>query len=111
MKKPPSEKPLLFGYHSARAGLPTEHLVEVRNRLTVFASTEGYALAGIWADSAEQPATAMQAMLDSAERREIAAVAVPSLADLGTDELMQHATRERLERAGVRVLVLVGGAV
>jgi hypothetical protein len=110
MNKARAEKPLLFGYHSARPAIPCEQLVDVRRKLTVFASTEGYALAGIFSEANEQPATALQAMLDSAERRHVEAVAISTLSDLGSDERMQRATRERLEGAGIRLLVLVGGA-
>ncbi|HST86286.1 MAG TPA: hypothetical protein VLL08_31400 [Kineosporiaceae bacterium] len=105
-----AEKPLLFGYHSARSGLPIEHLMDVRTKLTAFASAEGYALAGIFSEATEQPATALQALLESAERRHVEAVAVPSLEDLGANWGVQQLARKRLADAGVRLLVLVGGA-
>jgi hypothetical protein len=102
-------KPLIFGYFSARAGLSDEHLMEVRVKLTAFASDEGFALAGMFAEPAAEPATGLQALLDSAARRDVAAVAVPSITDLGPDPRVQLAARQRLEGAGIRVLVLVGG--
>jgi len=103
-------KPLIFGYHSARRALSDEHLMSVRTKLTTFASDEGYSLAGIFSEMADQPAAALETLVESAERRDVATVAVPSIADLGGDAEIQRATRKRLEEAGIRVLVLVGGA-
>jgi hypothetical protein len=100
----------MFGYYSARAGISHDHVVAVRKRLTDFAECEGFALAALFAETAEQPAVALQAMIDSAERRQVEAVAVPALSDLGPNELVQRVTRDRLQRVGIRVLVLVGGA-
>ena len=106
----PEPKPLLLGYYSERTGLPQAYLRHVRALLTSFAEDEGYCLAGMFGEQAERPATALQALLDSAGRRDVAAVAVPSVTDLGADEGIQQVTRQRLANAGVRVLVLVGGA-
>jgi hypothetical protein len=105
----PAPAPLLMGYVSGRASVPTEHLMTMRAELTAFAAHEGYALADIFVEPCEQPATALQALIDSATRRHVRAVAVSALSDLGTHEITQHVTRERLEMAGLRVLVLVGG--
>jgi hypothetical protein len=102
----------LFGYYSARSAVTHDHAVAVRRRLTDFAECEGFALAALFAETAEQPAVALQALIDSAGRRQVLAVAVSAPSDLGTHEITQHVTRERLETAGLRVLVVPrdGGA-
>jgi hypothetical protein len=68
-KQVPTEKPLLFGYHSARGGLPPEQLLNARDSLTAFAPCEGYALAGMFVEPSEEPAVALQAMIESAQLR------------------------------------------
>lgn len=110
MVKQSNERPLVFGYYSARAGISAERVMNERARLTSFAEREGYALAEVFAEPAEQPSVALQALLDSAARRDVTAVVVPDMTDLGTDPVTQRVTRERLERAGIQLLVLVGGA-
>ncbi|HST80231.1 MAG TPA: hypothetical protein VLL08_00680 [Kineosporiaceae bacterium] len=104
------ERPLIFGYYSARSGIPVERLMTERQRLEAFAHREGYAVANIFAEPSTEPSVALQALLESAARVPVAAVVVPEVSDLGTDEPTQLATRERLERAGIRLLVLVRGA-
>lgn len=110
MKASRNEKPLIFGYYSARPGVSTEQTMTMSARLTAFAIREGYALAGMFIEPSEQPAVALQAMIESAQRRQVEAVAIPALSDLGTDPITQRVTRERLEAVGLRVLVVVGGA-
>ena len=99
----------MFGYYSARTGVPAEQAVTTQARLTAFADREGYALANIFAEPSEEPSVALQALCQSAERREVGTVVVPDVSDLGTTRQIQRATRERLEYAGIRVLVLLGG--
>jgi len=105
-----NERPLVFGYYSARTGIPTEQAMDTRARLTAFACREGYALADIFAEPSEEPSVALQALCQSAERREVAAVVVADMTDLGTTPRVQQVTRERLHGAGIQLLVLLGGA-
>ena len=104
------EKPLVFGYYSAHTSIPAEQTITNRAKLTAFASREGYALADIFAEPSKEPSVALQALVQSAERRQVAAVVVPELADLGTTRQVQQVTRARLEYAGIHLLVLLGGA-
>jgi hypothetical protein len=103
-------KPLVLGYYSARTSIPAARTVDHRARLSAFADREGYALADIFAEPSEEPSVALQALCHSAEWRQVAAVVVAELSDLGTTRQIQQATRGRLASAGIHVLVLVGGA-
>jgi hypothetical protein len=103
-------KPLIFAYCSAREGISDEQLRSERARLADFVTDEGYALGGIFVEPSEEPSVALQAMLDSAKRRDVRVVVVPAMTDLGIAAVVQRATRRRLDSAGIRVLVLVGGA-
>jgi hypothetical protein len=109
VRKALAERPLIFGYYSVRRGIPFEDTMTATTRVTAFASGEGFALAGMFVEPSEQPAVALQAMIESAHRRDVAAVVVPAMTDLGLDPVTRHATRERLEAAGIRLLVLPGG--
>ena len=55
----------------------------------------------------DHPHPSEQALLDSAARRDVEAVAVHALADLGADEYVQQTSHQRLQDAGVRLLALV----
>jgi hypothetical protein len=110
MGKSRGERPLIFGHYSARRDLSAEHCLDVRARLTSFASVEGYALAGLFAEPSDEPATAMQSMINSALRRDVEAVAVSAITDLGRHGSTQRLSRRRLEDAGIRLLILVGGS-
>ncbi len=104
--KQTNERPLAFGYYSARVSIPAEETMNHRETLTAFAGREGYALADVFAEPSKEPSVALQALFQSAERRQVVAVIVPTVTDLGTTHHVQQVTRDRLEEAGIRVLIL-----
>jgi hypothetical protein len=101
-----NEKPLVFGYHSARTSIPAQQTIDNRANLADFADREGYALADIFSEPSQEPSVALQALFQSAERRQVTAVIVPGMADLGTTPPVQQVTCDRLEYAGIHLLVL-----
>jgi hypothetical protein len=105
--KPLNEKPLVFGYYSARTSIPAEQTIGHRARLADFADREGYALADLFAEPSKEPSVALQALFQSAERRQVAAVIVPDMTDLGTTRQVQQVTCDRLECAGIQLLILI----
>jgi hypothetical protein len=106
------EKPLVFGYYSARTSIPAQQTIDNRASVTEFADREGYALADIFAEPSKEPSVALQALCQSAERRQVTTVIVPEMTDLGTTPHVQRVTRDRLEYAGIHLLlILLGGEV
>lgn len=103
--------PMLFGYQLVRVNTSPEEVENGGRLLAAFAALEGFALGTVFVErDACRPWSALAALIESARRLEVAAVAVPRVTDLGLQPLVQQLTRRRLEAdAGLRVLVL--GAV
>jgi hypothetical protein len=92
---------------AVRLGTTPTEVMRGRRLLNQFAAREGFALAEIFVEQdVNQPCAALVALIETARRCGVVAVAVPSLNDLGRLPRVQYLTRARLEReAGVRVLV------
>lgn len=103
-------KPLLLGYQRIRITASDAEVARGRAALVSFSNREGYALAEIFAEADEnRPYSALTAMIEACRRIEVAAVAVPSLGDLGLNAAAQVELRERLQReTGVPVLIVEG---
>jgi hypothetical protein len=101
-------KPVLFGYQCVRLGTPPDQVVRGRRLLAEYAAREGFALAEVYVDDdVNRPDSALVALIAAATRGGVAAVAVPTLEDLGRLPRVRRLWRERLQReAGVRVLVV-----
>ena len=100
----------MHGYASGRPDVPIETLMAMHADLTAYAEREGYTLAEIFIEPGDQPATALQAMIDSAHRRDVEAVAITEMTDLGTDPHIQQLACRRLQDAGLRLLIRCGDA-
>lgn len=105
------DMPELFGYYSTRPGVPAYESMSMRERFEIFAEREGFDLTKTYPDPEAEPGEQFQAMIALAQRREIRAVVIFTLTDLGTDPETQKITRKEMENAGLRVLILAGGAV
>jgi hypothetical protein len=101
-------KPVMFGYQRVRASGSAQELARGREALVAFAFREGFALGEVFVEQdLDRPCSALAAMIASARRSGVVAVAVPTAADLGRLPRVQWLMRNRLEReAGVRVLVV-----
>jgi hypothetical protein len=101
-------KPILFGYQTVRVSTPVEEVAKGREEIAAFALREGFALGEVFVErDAHQPSAALSALIAAARRSGVAAVAVPTTADLGRLPRVRWLMRYRLEReAGVRVLVV-----
>ena len=101
-------KPILFGYQTVRVSTPAEDVARGREALAAFAIREGFALAEVFVErDIDQPCSALSALISAARRSNVAAVAVPTTADLGRLPRVRWLMRYRLEReAGVRVLIV-----
>jgi hypothetical protein len=101
-------KPILFGYQTVRLSTTPTEIAEGRRSLRQFAAQEGFALAEIFVEQdINRPCSALVALIESAVRTRVAAIAVPTPSDLGRLPRVQGLTRARLEReAGVPVLVV-----
>jgi hypothetical protein len=100
-------KPILVGYQTVRVSTSYEEVEHGRRLLAEFAAREGYALAGIFVErDANHPCSALVALIETAQRGDISAIAVPTRADLGGLPRVQRLTRERLIReTGVPVVI------
>ena len=101
-------KPILFGYQTVRVSTPAAEVARGRDALAAFAIREGFALGEVFVErDVDRPCSALAALISAARRSNVAAVAVPTTADLGKLPRVRWLMRYRLEReAGVRVLVV-----
>ena len=101
-------KPILFGYQTVRVSSSAAEVAKGREALAAFAIREGFALAEVFVErDVDRPCSALAALICAARRSNVAAVAVPTSADLGKLPRVRWLMRYRLEReAGVRVLVV-----
>jgi hypothetical protein len=101
-------KPILVGYQTVRLNTSARDVARGRRQLANFAAREGFALAGIFMErDANRPCSALVALIETARRGGVSAIAVPTPADLGSMARVQRLTRERLEReTGLRVLIV-----
>jgi hypothetical protein len=76
--------------------------------LAEFTAREGFALTQVFVEQEpNRPCSALVALIEAVRRGGIAAVAVPTLEDLGRLPRVRRLMRDRLQReAGVRVLVV-----
>jgi hypothetical protein len=101
-------KPILVGYQTIRIDTSSDDVARGRQLLAEFAAREGFALTEIYVErDPNRPCSALTALIEAARRDSIAAVAVPTLDDLGRLPRVRRIMRDRLQRdAGVRVLVV-----
>jgi len=101
-------KPILVGYQTVRVDASRSDVARGRGLLGRFAAREGFALVGIFVErDVNRPGSALVALIETARRGGVSAIAVPTPADLGSLARVQRLTRERLEReTGLRVLIV-----
>jgi hypothetical protein len=101
-------KPLLFGYLRLRITDASERAPRARRLLAEFADREGYTLAEVYVEADEnRPCSALSELIHAVRRWDGAAIAVPELGDLGSNEDVRRELRTRLRReTGVPLLVL-----
>ena len=105
VRRPPK---LLYAYHWLATGSPytgPDDLAGMRQSLTAWAADDGWALAEVWIEVAAQPSTVLQAMIESAQRRGIATIVIPTIGSLGPDNLVRRTTWHRLQAADLGTVI------
>jgi hypothetical protein len=99
-------RPTMVGYQTLRLDSSADAAENGRRLLAAYAEAEGYALATVFTEVLiEGRMSAYEALVAAIETGDVAAVAVPTLDDLGRMPRIREYLRGRLEKLGVRVLV------
>jgi hypothetical protein len=99
-------KRVLLGYQSVRLSSTPEEVENDRRVLVAFAQRRGYQLGLIYTEMvAAGELSAFERLLAAVRQGDVAAVGVPTEADLGRMPRIRHWLRFRIEETGVPLLV------
>ena len=100
-------RPLLLGYVRRDLLVVDSQVTELERQMAVFAQAEGFTMGHTYVEKCDSWPAAFEALIESVNRDEVAAVVLPSLLHFALRDSPSH-IKETFESAtGARVLVLI----